>query len=86
MPRVPWGSVELEREGNRIRASTKGVERFRLLISPDVFDVSRPITVEVDGRVLFDEPIRPSLACLLRWAAVDDDRSRLFVAEIPIQL
>lgn len=84
--RVPWGRVELEREGNVVRATTRRVRRFRLLISPDEFDLERPIRVEVDGRVLHDGRVEPSVGTLLAWAARDDDRSRLFAAEIPIEL
>lgn len=83
--RLPWGRVELEREGNRVRATTRRVARFRLLVSPDAFDLSRPVVVEVDGRVAFEGRLEPSVATLLEWAARDDDRQRFFAAEITLE-
>lgn len=83
--RVPWGRVDLVREGNRVRATTRRVERFRLLIAPDEFDLAKPIVVEVDGRVVFNERVEPSISTMLHWAVVDDERTRLFAAEIPVE-
>ena len=82
----PWGRVELEREGNTVRAATRRVARFTLLVSPDELDLSRPIEVVVDGKMLFRGVVEPSLEVLVRWALVDDDRRLLFAAEIPIVL
>lgn len=84
-PRVPWGRVALRKGGNRVRATTRRVRAFTLLVSPDHFDLSEPIVVEVDGEVRFDGRVEPSLECLLSWAAVDDDRRRLFAAQIRIR-
>ncbi len=85
VPRVPWGSVDLEREGNRVRATTRRVRRFTLLLSPDAFDFSRPVVVEVNGRTVHDGLVEPSVATLLEWSAVDDDRTRLFTAKIAVE-
>ena len=48
------GRVDLVRDGNTVRATTRGVAAFTLLLSPDVFDFTKPITVVVDGRTVFD--------------------------------
>lgn len=85
VPHLPWGRVELERQGNRVRATTRRVARFRLLVSPDAFDLSQPVVVEVDGRVAFEGRVEPSVATLLEWAARDDDRQRFFAAEIVLE-
>jgi hypothetical protein len=84
-PRVPWGRVELVRTGNRVVATTRRVSRFTLLLAPDEFDLSKPIVVEVDGRIAFEGLVAPSVATLLKWAAVDDERRRLFAAELTIE-
>ena len=47
------GRVDLVRTGNRVEAKTRGVGAFTLLLSPDQFDLSRPVTVvgeREDGR------------------------------------
>jgi poly(3-hydroxybutyrate) depolymerase len=80
----PSGRVDAIRDGNTVTATTYGVGRFTLLLSPDVFDFSRPITVVVDGRRLFDGKVTPSVNTLLKWAARDNDRTMLYGAELPV--
>jgi hypothetical protein len=81
---VPWGRVEAVRAGNRFEVTTRRVARFRLLLAPDEVDLARPVTVVVDGRTAFEGRVEPSLATLLHWAARDDDRRRLFAAELEL--
>ena len=57
-----------------------------LLLSPDVFDLSRPITVVADGRTVFNGPVRKSVEVLVSWAAKDNDRTMLYGAALPITL
>ena len=80
------GRVDLVRDGNTVRATTRGVAAFTLLLSPDVFDFSRPITVVADGRTIFDGPVRKSVETLVTWAAKDNDRTMLYGAALPITL
>lgn len=84
--REPWGSVELELDGNTIRATTRRVERFALLLSPNEFDLDRPVLVVLDGQQVFNEVLTPSPEVLLRWAARDDDRTLLFAAELGVEV
>jgi hypothetical protein len=86
VPRVPWGRVVVEREGNRFVATAERVTRFRLLLSPDEVDLSRNIVVEVNGQVLFDRRVDPSIETLLTWAVQDDDRTRLFAADVLVDV
>ena len=80
----PSGRVDLKREGNLVTATTRRVGAFTLLISPDQFDLSKPITVVVDGKAAFEGLVKPDLKTLLKWAARDNDRTMLFAAELPI--
>ena len=84
--RLPSGRLDVEKIGNRVRVRTQGVAAFRLLISPEAFDLTRAIRVEVNGAVRFDGRVDPDLATLLKWAAEDADPEMLFVAEIPLDL
>jgi hypothetical protein len=81
---LPWGCVRLEREGNEVRAETAGVRRFRLLLSPERFDLAKPVRVLVDGALVHEAEVRASVEVLLRWAAEDDDRTRLFAVELEV--
>ena len=82
----PSGRVELRRDGNTVSATTRGVRRFTLLLSADQFDLSRPIRVTTNGVVAHDAAVSPDAATLLRWAAVDWDRTALFSAELEIEV
>jgi hypothetical protein len=84
-PKVP-GRVDLVRSGNTVRATTKGVTGFTLLLSPDKFDFSQPVVVNANGREVFRGKVQPSLDTLLKWAARDNDRTMLYAAEIKIKL
>lgn len=80
------GRVDLSRQGNTITATARGVTRFRLLLSPDVIDFSKPVKVVANGRTVFEGTVRKDLGTLLRWASRDNDRTMLYAAELPITL
>jgi poly(3-hydroxybutyrate) depolymerase len=83
---APSGRVDLVREGNVVRATTRGVAEFTVLASPDAFDFSQPITVVADGRTVFNGRVQKDLGTLLKWAAADNDRTMLFGAEIHVKV
>jgi predicted esterase len=80
------GGVEAERDGNTVTLDAYHVRRLTLLISPDVFDLERPIRLIANGEVVFDEMVSPSVETLRKWAAGDDDRTMLYAAEVTIEL
>jgi hypothetical protein len=84
--RRPTGRVDLARDGNTVTANTRGVDAFTLLLSPDVFDFSKPVTVVANGKTVFDSRVSKSLSTLLKWAARDNDRTLLFGAEVTVKL
>jgi dienelactone hydrolase len=82
--RRPSGRVDIAREGNAFTARTRGVREFTLLLSPDAVDFSRPVTVRVNDTPVFDGVVKRDPAVLLKWAARDNDRVRLYGAELKI--
>lgn len=78
------GRVDVERRGNTFTASTRGVQAFRLLLSPDAIDFSQPVTVVVNGRQRFAGAVRRDPRTLLAWNARDNDRTMLYAAEVAI--
>ena len=82
----PSGRVDLVRVDNTVTARTRGVASFTLLLSPDAFDLSRPVRVVVNGRVAFEGRVERSLATLMKWAARDNDRTMLFGAELQVKV
>jgi hypothetical protein len=85
-PSRPSGRVDLVRVGNRVEAKTAGVGAFTLLLSPDQFDLDRPVIVVVNGRPAFEGVVSKKLRTLVAWAARDNDRTMLFAAELSIEL
>jgi hypothetical protein len=80
------GRVDLVRDGNTVRATTRGVGAFTLLLSPDVFDFAKPVVVVADGRTVFEGLVKKDVQTLMRWAARDNDRTMLFGAEIAVSV
>ncbi len=80
------GIVDARREGNTVTLSAYGVRRLRLLISPDAFDLSQPVRVLANGATVFEGTVSADVATLRKWAAVDEDRTMLYAAELPIEL
>jgi hypothetical protein len=83
---APAGRVDLTRSGNTVTATTRGVAAFTLLLSPDQFDFASPVKVVANGRTVFDGQVEKQLRTLLKFAAVDNDRTMLFGAELHIDL
>jgi PDZ domain-containing protein len=82
----PWGRVDLVRKGNTVTATTRSVSAFTLLASPEVFDFSAPITVVANGRQVFSARVQKSVPTLMKWAAIDNDRTMLYGAEIHVKV
>jgi predicted esterase len=80
------GLVRARREGNAITLDTNQVQRVRLLLSPQVLDLSRPLTVTANGDVVFEGRVEPDPDVLLKWAATDRDRTMLYAAELVVEV
>jgi hypothetical protein len=82
----PSGRVDIERRGNTFVATSRGVRQFTLLLSPDAIDFAQPVTVDVNGQQAFQGSVTKDVAALLKWAARDADRTRLYGAELKVQV
>jgi len=80
------GRIALERHGNAVEVTSRGVEEFTLLLSPAQFDLSQPVKVTTNGRVAFEQRVEKSVATLMKWAARDNDRTMLFGAEVKVRV
>lgn len=79
------GRVDVERTGNTVVATTKGVAAFTLLLSSDRFDFDKPVKVVANGKVVFDGVVKKDLKTLLKWASQDKDRTMLYAAELRVR-
>jgi hypothetical protein len=80
------GRVDLVRTANTVKATTRGVAELTLLLSPDVFDFSKPVRIETNGNVAFEGIVTKSVETLAKWAAYDNDRTMLFGAELHVKV
>lgn len=82
----PYGRIAAHRSDNTVEVRTQGVRRFKILVSPDQFDLDRPVRVLVNGLERINQRVTPKVDTLVEWAARDLDRTMLFAGEIDIDL
>ena len=62
-PRRRGATIDAVNRGdNRIDATTQNVARFTVWLHPEMVDISKPVTIAVDGKVRFARRVKPSLA------------------------
>ncbi len=83
---APSGRVKLERRGNHVEAWTMGVKQFKLLLSPESFDLKKSVSVAVNGKKVLERLVKPDVNTLLKWAVQDQDRGMLFAAELDVKV
>jgi len=80
------GVVDATRAGNTVTVRAYQVRGLTLLISPDAFDLASPIRVVVNGETVHEALAEPDVGTLTKWAAIDEDRTMLYAAEIGVEL
>ena len=80
----PFGQIEVKKIGNEVQVKVQDVKRYTLLISPDHFDLSKPIVVYTNNTLSFEGIIPKDIKTLLKYNAIDNDRTMLFASEITI--
>jgi hypothetical protein len=62
----PGSAIDaINRGDNRIEVTTQNVARFTVWLHPRMFDVTRPVTINVNGLARFAEKFTPSLLAAL---------------------
>jgi len=69
---------------NRIEVKTERVRRFSIFVNDQLVDLSKPITVVMNGQIAFEGLLTPSLETLLRQARIRQDPGELFSAQITV--
>lgn len=81
-----FGQIDVQKNDNTVRVKTQNVKEYTLLISPDHFDLNKPIVVYTNDMLSFNKIIPPSLKTLLKYYSEDNDRSMLFSSELSIKV
>lgn len=82
----PTARVAVRRNGQVIDVTSRNVRAFRVLVSPDMFDLSAEIDVRVNGTSIVKTKPTVDVAALVRRYATDADNGRLFPAEITVRV
>lgn len=77
-----YGHIEAIVTGNTVKVKTDNIRKFTLLVSPAQFDLSQPVTVWINDVRYFNDTVKADLSTLLKWNAIDQDRTQLFAAEL----
>lgn len=72
--------------GNTIFVTTEHVTRYRLLLPPHFVDPSKPVAVFTNGRISFEQLLRPDSRSLLEEARRRPDPRQLVFSTIDIQV
>ncbi len=82
----PAGRLDASAEGNKVDVRTRGVRRYTLFLSRELFDLGSDIEILTNGERSFRDKVRPSLKAMLEAAAEDKDRSMVYWAKIEIEV
>jgi hypothetical protein len=82
----PSGRVDVARDGNAFDIRSSGVRELTLLLSPDVVDFAKAVVVTANGREVHRGVVTRSVATLATWAALDNDRTMLYAAELRVTM
>lgn len=63
---------------NRIEITAQNVRQMRVMVHPRMVDMTRPVTIAVNGQVRFEGVIAEDLGFMLDLAREFDDRGRIF--------
>lgn len=81
-----FGQIELQKTENRVFVKTQNVKKYTLIISPDFFELDKPIEVYTNDKLSFFGIVPKNIKALLKYYIEDNDRTMLFSAELNIDV
>jgi predicted esterase len=83
----PCGSIAAEvKEGAVVDVRASGVRAFELYLGEPLFDLAKPVTVRVNGETLHSGVVAPDLRFLAEQAAIDGDRTMVYLARLKVSV
>jgi predicted esterase len=82
----PYASVRATYGENHFKVEARQVEAFTLALSPDMVDFAEPVIVSVNGSVVFEDQVEPSVESALRWARRYADPRQIYTADLAIKV
>jgi hypothetical protein len=65
---------------------SENVRKIRIYLHPKMVDFSKPVIVEVNGKVLAKADVQPRLKTMLELAREFDDPGRIFHAALDVEI
>ena len=85
--RAHGGTVDARNDGdNHFTVRTHNVDRFTLWLHPGMADLTKPVTVEINGDVRHDDKVAPSLQTTLESFDRKRDEGQLYSAKIEFNI
>jgi hypothetical protein len=81
-----YGSIEIAATGNSFAAWVRHISSFDIYLSSRLVDLSKPITVTVNGMTLHRAVVKPDPRWLVDRALADRDRSLVYTAKLTIEV
>jgi hypothetical protein len=78
--------VHATRDGNVVAVRTRGVKRVTFLVSDQMLDLKKEVTVSVNDRVLFKGMVEPDARAILEEARLMKDRTLVFSNRITLDV
>ena len=78
------GWISALRKRNTFTLLTENISRFTLLLNPDEVDFTQPISVVLNGEIIFNNVVTQDTKVLLKWAN-NRDKTQLFTAELTLE-
>jgi|GEM_PF-1889396 predicted esterase len=82
--KMRFGQVDATKDGNTVYVKTRGVKKYSLLLSPEHFDFSKPIRLFTNNTLSFEGLVEKDTKTLLKYNAIDNDRTMLYGAELVV--
>lgn len=83
---APPIELRATRDGNSISIDAKGVESLRVLLSPRFADLSRPVSITVNGVKVHDGPVAPDPKAAVRTVWRRGDGGAAYAASVVVDV
>jgi len=74
--------VHIRKKGNSVLVNSKNIKEFKLLISPEDFNVAENIVIHINGEEVINEKLDMKVSILQKWYKEDLDVNQLYGAEL----
>lgn len=79
---LPTSMIKLTKSGNGINVEMSHPLSITFLLSPEHFDFQSPVSITINGTLIFNDKVEKNLNVLKKWVEIDNSAERVFGAEL----